>query len=56
MSLIEEHLYGAAVLTLAGNEPTADDVQDDTLVRAWIFFQLIESASTVQAVVEGDQS
>lgn len=51
-----EKLVGAAVLTLAGNEPDAEEVDDGSLIRAWVFHQLVESAPTVEAVLsEGDE-
>jgi len=56
MSEMAENQVGAAVLTLAGNEPEAEEVADGSLIRAWIFHQLVEGAPTVEAVLsEGDE-
>lgn len=56
MGELAEKQVGAAVLTLAGNEPDAEEVDDGSLIRAWIFHQLVESAPTVEAVLsEGDE-
>ncbi|WP_299592527.1 hypothetical protein [uncultured Tateyamaria sp.] len=56
MSDLAEQQVGAAVLALAGNEPDADEVEDASLVGAWIFHQLVASAPIVQAVLsEGDE-
>ncbi|MFP1645648.1 hypothetical protein [Pontitalea aquivivens] len=56
MSELAEKQVGAAVLTLAGNEPDAEEVDDGSLIRTWIFHQLVESAPTVEAVLsEGDE-
>lgn len=56
MSELAEKQVGAAVLTLSGNEPDAEEVDDGSLIRTWIFHQLVESAPTVEAVLsEGDE-
>lgn len=56
MDDLSEARFGAAVLTLAGNEPDAEEVENEPLVRAWVFHQLVSSAATVEAVLaEGDK-
>lgn len=48
----DEAMVGGAILTLAGDEPDADAVDDAPLIRAWVLHQLIVSASTVEAVLD----
>lgn len=48
----DEARIGGAILTLAGDEPDSDTVEDAPLIRAWVLHQLIASAPTVEAVLE----
>lgn len=48
----DEALVGGAILTLAGDEPDAEAVDDAPLIRAWVLHQLISSAPTVEAVLD----
>lgn len=56
MADFNEAYAGGAVLALAGDEPDAEEVPNDPLIRAWVLHQLVASASTVNAVLsEGDK-
>ncbi len=48
----DQAMVGGAILTLAGDEPDAEAVDDAPLIRAWVFHQLIASAPTVEAVLD----
>lgn len=56
MGEVEGEVAGGAVLALAGDEPDADEIANDPLIRAWVLHQLVASAATVDAVLaEGDR-
>lgn len=48
----EQAMIGSAILTLAGDDPDDETVDDAPLIRAWVFHQLIASAPTVEAVLD----
>lgn len=52
MADLNEGQIGGALLTLAGNDPDADVVEDDPIIRAWILHQLIAAAPVVESVLD----
>lgn len=49
---LSEAQIGAELLTLAGDDPTADVVKDEPIIRAWILHQLIAAAPVVESVLD----
>jgi hypothetical protein len=52
MADLDETEVGGALLTLAGDDPRADVVEDEPIIRAWILHQLIAAAPVVESVLD----
>lgn len=52
MADLYDDQIGGALLTLAGDDPGADVVEDEPIIRAWILHQLIASAPVVESILD----
>lgn len=46
--------FGEAIIKLAGSDASDDCIEDEVLVRAWVFHQLADAAPVVAALFDFD--